>query len=105
VGAAGDVLAGFGAVDTGLGDGVLDRLPTRSMLGGTRIGGVGLNRPRMRDALAAVVALASAPSGFTVAEFTAKVHALTRVDRDYERMRVDMQTLFNHLAIDTPLAA
>lgn len=29
----------------------------------------------------------------------------TRVDRDYERIRVDMQTLFNDLAIDTPLAA
>ena len=29
----------------------------------------------------------------------------TRVDRDYERIRIDMQTLFNDLAIDTPLAA
>ena len=29
----------------------------------------------------------------------------TRVDRDYERIRTDMQTLFNDLAIDTPLAA
>ena len=29
----------------------------------------------------------------------------TRVDRHYERIRVDMQTLFNHLAIETPLAA
>ena len=29
----------------------------------------------------------------------------TRVDRDYERLRIDMQTLFNDLAIDTPLAA
>jgi len=29
----------------------------------------------------------------------------TRVDRDYERIRIDMQTLFNDLAIATPLAA
>jgi len=29
----------------------------------------------------------------------------TRVDRDYERIRVDMQTLFSDLAIETPLAA
>jgi hypothetical protein len=29
----------------------------------------------------------------------------TRVDRDYDRIRTDMQTLFNDLAIDTPLAA
>ena len=134
----------------------------------------------MRDALRAALALAPAPNGFTVAEFVAKVHALTgvdhcgytvrqagyglptlrgkqhlvdkpgrpaattstpgcahhrrlltlrdqviapilaavrspcmgrkpahwtRTDRDYERIRIDMQTLFNDLAIDTPLAA
>ena len=29
----------------------------------------------------------------------------TRVDRHYERIRIDMQTLFNDLAIETPLAA
>jgi hypothetical protein len=29
----------------------------------------------------------------------------TRVDRDYERIRIDMQTLFNDLAIEVPLAA
>ena len=65
-------------VDTGfLGDGVLDQLPTGSTLGAARVGGVDLNKPRMRDALKAVLALAPAPNGFTVAEFTAKVHAMT----------------------------
>lgn len=39
--------------------------------------GVDLNKPRMRDALKALLALAPAPNGFTVAEFTAKVHAMT----------------------------
>ena len=168
-------------VDTGfIGDGILDELPTGTQLGATRVGGVDLNKPRMRDALRAALALAPAPNGFTVAEFTAKVHALTgtstpatasarpattcancaanssstspaepaattsrrpaartiaalltlrdqviapilagvrsprmgrkpahwtRVDRDYERIRIDMQTLFNDLAIETPLAA
>ncbi|KAA1248598.1 hypothetical protein F0Q45_19710 [Mycobacterium simiae] len=29
----------------------------------------------------------------------------TRVDRDYERICIDMQTLFTDLAIETPLAA
>ena len=165
-------------VDTGfLADGVLDQLPTGSRLGATRIGGVDLNKPRMRDALRAALALAPAPNGFTVAQFAAKVHAITgtsdadytirqagddlrklrgkqlldkpartrryqvdapaartiaalltlrdqviapilaavrsprmgrkpahwtRVDRDYERIRIDMQTLFNDLAIETP---
>jgi hypothetical protein len=55
-------------VDTGfLADGVLDQLPTGSRLGATRIGGVDLNKPRMRDALRAALALAPAPNGFTVA--------------------------------------
>ena len=168
-------------VDTGfLGDGILDELPAGSTLGATRVGGVDLNKPRMRDALRAALALAPAPNGFTVAEFAAKVHALTghdhtgysirqagydlrklrgkqlldkpgrtrryrvpalaartiaalltlrdqviapilaavrspkmgrkpahwtRVDRDYEKIRIDMQTLFTDLAIETPLAA
>ena len=72
-------------VDTGfIGDGVLDELPTGSMLGATRVGGVDLNKPRMRDALSAALALAPAPNGFTVAEFAAKVHALTGTsDTDY----------------------
>lgn len=168
-------------VDTGfLDDGILDELPTGSTLGASRIGGVDLNRPRMHEALRGVLALAPAPNGLTVAEFAAKVHALTgaddsaynvrqaaydlrklrgkqlvdkpsrsrryhvpplaartiaalltlrdqviapilagvhspkmgrkpthwtRVDRDYERIRIDMQTLFTDLAIETPLAA
>jgi hypothetical protein len=29
----------------------------------------------------------------------------TRVDRDHEQIRIDMHTLFNDLAIQTPLAA
>ncbi|WP_204080095.1 hypothetical protein [Mycobacterium riyadhense] len=68
-------------VDTGfLDDGILDELPTGSTLGASRIGGVDLNRPRMHEALRGVLALAPAPNGFTVAEFAAKVHALTGVD-------------------------
>ena len=72
-------------VDTGyISDGVLDELPTGSMLGATRVGGVDLNKARIRDALAAVLALAPAPNGFTVAEFTAKVRTLTgTTDLDY----------------------
>lgn len=168
-------------VDTGfIDDGLLNELPTGTQLGATRVGGVDLNKPRMHDALRAALARAAAPHGFTVAEFAAKVHALTghdqtgysvrqaaydlrklrgkqlidkpvrtrryivapmaartitalltlrdqvlapilagvhsprmgrkpahwtRGDRDYERIRIDMQTLFDDLAIETPLAA
>ena len=49
-------------VHTGfLTDGILDRLATGSRLGATRVGGVDLNRARLRDALGAVLALAPAP--------------------------------------------
>jgi hypothetical protein len=164
-------------VDVGfLPDGILDQLPEPSKLAGTRIGGIDLNRPRVRAALAAALALAVAPAGFTVAQFTAQVRAMTgqtpedysvrqgaydlrklrgkqlvikpgrtrryhvpdvaartiaalltvrdkviapliagirtprrgrppknwtNIDRDYETLRRDMQTLFNELAIST----
>ena len=164
-------------VDVGfLPDGILDHLPAPSQLAGTRIGGIDMNIPRVRAALAAALALTVAPAGFTVAQFTAKVRAMTgqtsdgystrqgaydlrklrgkqlvtkpgrtrryhvpgdaartitalltvrdkliapliagirtprrgrppktwtQIDRDYETLRLDMQTLFNDLGIST----
>ena len=65
-------------------DGILDELPTPSTLGTTRTGGLDINRPRVRAALGAALALAVAPAGFTVAEFTAKVRAMTgQTSEDY----------------------
>ncbi len=65
-------------VDVGfLPDDILDQLPAPSQVAGTRIGGLDLNRPRVRAALAAALALAIAPAGFTVAQFTAQVRAMT----------------------------
>jgi hypothetical protein len=58
-------------------DGILDRLPATSQINGTRVPGIDLNRPRVRAALAAALALAVAPAGFTVAQFTAQVRAMT----------------------------
>jgi hypothetical protein len=63
-------------------DGILDELPTPSKIGALRVGGVDVNKPRMRNALAGVLALAVAPGGFTVSEFTAKVHAMTGQRKD-----------------------
>jgi hypothetical protein len=65
-------------VDIGfLPDKILDELPTPSQIGATRVGGVDLNKARMRGALVGVLALAVAPDGFTVAELAAKVRAMT----------------------------
>jgi len=161
-------------------DGLLDELPVPCQLGATRVGGIDLNKERIRHALAAALALAVSPVGFSVGEFTAKVRAMTgaadddytirqgaydlrklrakdlvhkpersrryhvprdaartitgivtlrdhvmapviagirsprqgrkpstwtQVDRDYEQVRIAMQTLLSDLAIETPLAA
>jgi hypothetical protein len=68
-------------VDTAfLPDGILDELPLPSRIGAVRTGGIDLNKPRIRAALAAVLALAPAPHGFTVAGFAAKVARLTGND-------------------------
>jgi len=58
-------------------DQILDQLPQSSQLGGSRVGGIDLNQPRMRSALRALQALAIAPKDFTAAQFTDKVHSLT----------------------------
>ena len=52
-------------------------LPAPSTLGATRTGGIDINVPRIRAALAAALGLAVAAQGFTVAEFTAQVRAMT----------------------------
>jgi hypothetical protein len=65
-------------VDVGfIPDGILDDLPQPTRIGATRIGGIDLNKPRTRAALAAVLALSAAPDGFTVADLATKVHTMT----------------------------
>jgi hypothetical protein len=53
-------------------DDTLDQLPLPSRVGKIRVGGVDLNQPRMRAALAAVLALGPSPMGFSVADFQAR---------------------------------
>jgi hypothetical protein len=59
-----------------LSDDQLDVLPTSSVVGRTPVGGVDVNRPRMRLAMESVLALALAPDGFTALEHAEKVKAL-----------------------------
>jgi len=58
-------------------DQTLDELPTASQIGATRVGGIDLNQARMRTALAAVLALAAAPHGFTITGFAEQVRVMT----------------------------
>ena len=58
-------------VDTGfIPDSTMEQLPLPARVGAARTGGIDLNRPRMRAALAA-------SSGFSVADFAARVQART----------------------------
>jgi hypothetical protein len=58
-------------------DGLLDQLPLPSSIGAVPTAGIDLNKPRIRAALAAALALAPAPHGFTVAGFAAAVQKIT----------------------------
>lgn len=49
-------------------DETLERLPEPSVVGHTRVGGVDFNRPRMRLAVQAVLALSTSPKGFTAGD-------------------------------------
>ncbi len=77
-GMAGRFCTMLDCVDTGfIPGGLLGQLPLPSRLGATCVGGIDVNKPRTRAVLAAALALAIAPGGFTVADFTAKVRDMT----------------------------
>jgi hypothetical protein len=51
----------------------LEQLPAPAYLGHTRVGGIDVNKPRMRAVLSAVLACALAPTGFRVGDLAAQV--------------------------------
>jgi hypothetical protein len=81
-------------VDVGfLPDGLLDQLPTPSQIGAVRVGGVDPNKPRTRNTLAAVTALAVAPDGFTVADLAHQVSSHTGTDYTIRQAAYDLRKL------------
>jgi hypothetical protein len=57
-------------------DDILEQLPTASRVGNTIVGGIDLNKARMRAVVEAVIALSSSPNGFTASDVAARVRAL-----------------------------
>jgi len=57
-------------------DQTLERLPTASRVGKVVVGGIDINKPRMRWVAEAVIALSAASGGFTASELAARVCAL-----------------------------
>ena len=84
-------------------DDTLDQLPRPSRVGKVRVGGVDLNNPRMRTLLAAVLALAPSPLGFSVSELTAKItststyRAYTRRQAAYDLKKLRAKRLITKL--------
>ncbi|MBI4583262.1 MAG: hypothetical protein HY717_04485 [Planctomycetes bacterium] len=63
-------------------DGTLEAWPTPAQIGKSRIGGVDVNRPRIRAVMKALVALAKQPRGFTMSELAAKVREVLKVPEE-----------------------
>src|SRR5256886_651418 len=59
-------------------DELLEQLPTASQVGKTVVGGIDLNKPRMRAVLEALIALSASPNGFTASHVAARVCARTK---------------------------
>ena len=57
-------------------DDMLEHLPAASRVGKTVVGGIDLNKARMRRVIAALIALSASPNGFTASEVAARVRAL-----------------------------
>ena len=51
------------------------QLPQAAQIGQTKVGGIDLNKPRMRRVAEAVLTLSAAPAGFTVSDLARHVHA------------------------------
>jgi hypothetical protein len=58
-------------------DNTMEELPQPTRVGQTKVGGIDLNKPRMRRVADAVLALSSSPTGFTASDLAAKVRAMS----------------------------
>jgi hypothetical protein len=68
-------------------DETLDRLPTPTQVGKTRVGGIDLNKPRTRAVLSAALALACSPDGFTTGQLADQVRSSGVLDPSYDARR------------------
>src|SRR3984957_1109856 len=59
-------------------DEMLEQLPAASRVGKTIVGGIDLNKARMRRVIEALLASSSSPNGFTASEVAARVRALSK---------------------------
>jgi hypothetical protein len=58
-------------------DSLLEQLPDPSWIGKTKVGGIDLNKPRIRWVVDAVITLSSSPTGFTASQLACHVQLLS----------------------------
>jgi hypothetical protein len=69
-------------------DHLLEQLPAPSQVGKTKVGGIDLNKPRMRWVIEAVITLSPSPGGFTASELASQVRAFSKQsESDYSPRR------------------
>ena len=56
-------------------DDMLEHLPLASQVGKTLVGGIDLNKARMRQVVEALIALSPSPNGFTASDVAVRVRA------------------------------
>jgi hypothetical protein len=59
-------------------DDMLEHLPLASQVGKTLVGGIDLNKARMRQVVDALIALSPSPNGFTASDVAVRVRALSK---------------------------
>ena len=59
-------------------DDMLEHLPLASRVGKTLVGGIDLNKARMRQVVEALIALSPSPNGFTASDVAVRVRALSK---------------------------
>lgn len=69
-------------------DETLENLPLPAQLGQTKVGGIDLNKPRMRRVAEAVLALSPSPAGFTSSDLAQQVRSMSnQPETDYGARR------------------
>ena len=58
-------------------DEALEKLPQPAQIGQTNVGGIDLNKPRMRRVAEAVLALSASPAGFTASDLARQIHCVS----------------------------
>ena len=59
-------------------DEMLEHLPVASQVGRTFLGGIDLNKPRIRQVVEALIAVSPSPNGFTASDVAARVCAFSK---------------------------